>query len=217
VAHPGVVVSETLRARFLREAELASRLNHPAIVTIHEFGECDGLCYITEEYCDGGSLAAWLATRPGPVEPRLAAAIVLAIAVSFLSRETALMPPKLAAALKEGTTGVLNVATTCAAAGIIVGVVTLTGLAQRFADIIIGYAGGNLLLTALFSAAIGSRFFFAANHGFRLEVRDYSFLDSYRVNIVRATARAGGDTGEETKTPGITNLVQFDLGYTFIF
>jgi len=80
--------------------------------------------------------------------------IVLAIAVSFLSRETALMPPKLAAALKEGTTGVLNVATTCAAAGIIVGVVTLTGLAQRFADIIIGYAGGNLLLTALFSAAI---------------------------------------------------------------
>ncbi len=80
--------------------------------------------------------------------------IVLAIAVSFLSRETALMPAKLAAALKEGTTGVLNVATTCAAAGIIVGVVTLTGLAQRFADIIIGYAGGSLVLTALFSAAI---------------------------------------------------------------
>ena len=80
--------------------------------------------------------------------------IALAIAVSFLSRETALMPGKLASALKEGTTGVLNVATTCAAAGIIVGVVTLTGLAQRFADIIIGYAGGNLLLTALYSAAI---------------------------------------------------------------
>ena len=81
-------------------------------------------------------------------------ATVLAIAVSFLSRETALTPPKLAAALKDGTTGVINVATTCAAAGIIVGVVTLTGLAQRFADIIIGYAGGNLLLTALYSAAI---------------------------------------------------------------
>jgi TRAP-type uncharacterized transport system fused permease subunit len=39
-------------------------------------------------------------------------------------------------------------------AGIIVGVTTLTGLAQRFADIIIGYAQGNLVLTALFSAAI---------------------------------------------------------------
>jgi len=57
-------------------------------------------------------------------------------------------------AMKEGTTGVINVATTCATAGIIVGVVTLTGLAQRFADIIIGYAQGNLLLTTLFTAAI---------------------------------------------------------------
>ncbi|HWE17657.1 MAG TPA: TRAP transporter large permease subunit, partial [Hyphomicrobiaceae bacterium] len=61
---------------------------------------------------------------------------------------------KLASALKEGTTGVLNVAATCATAGIIVGVVTLTGLAQRFADIIIGYARGSLLLTAIFTAAI---------------------------------------------------------------
>jgi TRAP transporter 4TM/12TM fusion protein len=61
---------------------------------------------------------------------------------------------KLARALKDGTTGVLNVAATCATAGIIVGVVTLTGLAQRFADIIIGYAQGSLLLTAVFTAGI---------------------------------------------------------------
>ena len=58
------------------------------------------------------------------------------------------------AAMREGTTGVLNVATTCATAGIIVGVVTLTGLAQRFADIIIGYAQGSLLLTTIFTALI---------------------------------------------------------------
>jgi TRAP transporter 4TM/12TM fusion protein len=56
--------------------------------------------------------------------------------------------------MRDGTTGVLNVAATCATAGIIVGVVTLTGLAQRFADIIIGYAQGSLLLTTLFTAAI---------------------------------------------------------------
>ncbi len=56
--------------------------------------------------------------------------------------------------LREGTTGVLNVAATCATAGIIVGVVTLTGLAQRFADIIIGYAQGNLVLTAIYTGAI---------------------------------------------------------------
>ncbi len=81
-------------------------------------------------------------------------ATILAIAVSYLRSDTALVPSKLLQALSEGTVGVLNVAATCATAGIIVGVVTLTGLAQRFADIIIGYAQGSLLLTAVFTAAI---------------------------------------------------------------
>ncbi|MBX9589405.1 MAG: TRAP transporter fused permease subunit [Hyphomonadaceae bacterium] len=81
-------------------------------------------------------------------------ATMLAIAVSYLRRDTALVPPKLVRALAEGTTGVLSIAATCATAGIIVGVTTLTGLGQRFADIIIGYAQGSLVLTALFSAAI---------------------------------------------------------------
>lgn len=81
-------------------------------------------------------------------------ATMLAVAMSFLRRDTALMPAKLVAALRDGTTQVLNVAATCATAGIIVGVVTLTGLAQRFADIIIGYAQGSLVLTAIFTAAI---------------------------------------------------------------
>ena len=61
---------------------------------------------------------------------------------------------RFATAMKDGTTGVLNVAATCATAGIIVGVTTLTGLAQRFADIIIAYARGSLLLTAIFTAGI---------------------------------------------------------------
>ena len=81
-------------------------------------------------------------------------ATLLAIAVSYLRPDTALLPAKLVRALAEGTIGVLSIAATCATAGIIVGVTTLTGLAQRFADIIIGYAQGSLVLTALFSAAI---------------------------------------------------------------
>jgi len=81
-------------------------------------------------------------------------ATMLAILVSFLRRDTALVPAKLVRALEEGTTGVLSVAATCAAAGIIVGVVTLTGLAQRFADIIISYAYGSLFLTTLYTALI---------------------------------------------------------------
>lgn len=81
-------------------------------------------------------------------------ATIFAIGVSYLRRDTALTPSKLSRAFAEGTTGVLNVAVTCACAGIIVGVVTLTGLAQRFADIIIGYAAGNLVLTAIYTALI---------------------------------------------------------------
>ena len=81
-------------------------------------------------------------------------ATVAAAAVSYFRRDTALTPRKLAKALADGTNGVLNVAPTCASAGVIVGVVTLTGLAQKFADIIITYAAGNLVLTAIYTAAI---------------------------------------------------------------
>ena len=48
----------------------------------------------------------------------------------------------------------LTAATTCATAGIIVGVVTLTGLGLKFSSIVIDYAGGNLLLTAIYTALI---------------------------------------------------------------
>jgi TRAP-type uncharacterized transport system fused permease subunit len=57
-------------------------------------------------------------------------------------------------ALEAGSTGVLNVATTCAGAGIIVGVVTLTGLGLKFSAIIIDYAAGSLLLTAIYTSLI---------------------------------------------------------------
>ena len=78
--------------------------------------------------------------------------IVLAVALSFLRRDTALMPGRLAAALERGATGVLGVAATTAAAGIIVGVVTLTGLGLKIAGIIVALAGGTLFLTVLYSA-----------------------------------------------------------------
>jgi TRAP transporter 4TM/12TM fusion protein len=81
-------------------------------------------------------------------------ALVIPAAIGLLWPSLAPTTERLVGALREGTTGVLNVAATCATAGIIVGVVTLTGLAQRFADIIIGYARGSLILTTLFTAAI---------------------------------------------------------------
>ena len=91
-------------------------------------------------------------------------ATVLAAGLSFLRRDTALtpLPPrgerlhqsKLVQALRGGSVGVLGVAATCAAAGIIVGVVTLTGLGLKFSSIVIEFAGGNLMLTAVLTALV---------------------------------------------------------------
>lgn len=81
-------------------------------------------------------------------------ATMLCYAVSFLRRDCALVPTKLARALADGSLGVLSAATTCAAAGIIVGVVTLTGLGLKFSAIAIAYADGSLGLTALYVALI---------------------------------------------------------------
>ncbi|MGQ0676782.1 MAG: TRAP transporter permease, partial [Rhodospirillales bacterium] len=80
--------------------------------------------------------------------------LLAAVAIGLAAPKIAPAAARFVTAMKEGTTGVLNVAATCATAGIIVGVVTLTGLAQRFADIIIGYSQGSLFLTALFTGAI---------------------------------------------------------------
>ena len=79
---------------------------------------------------------------------------VLTFALSFLTRETALTPKKLTRALSDGSTSALTAATTCATAGIIVGVVTLTGLGLKFSSIVIDYAGGSLLLTTVYTALI---------------------------------------------------------------
>jgi TRAP transporter 4TM/12TM fusion protein len=97
-------------------------------------------------------------------------ATVVSFATSFLRRDTALVPydllrapgslgrklldMPLTKALEGGSMGVLNVAATCAGAGIIVGVVTLTGLGLKFSGIVIDYAAGSLLLTAIFTALV---------------------------------------------------------------
>jgi TRAP transporter 4TM/12TM fusion protein len=81
-------------------------------------------------------------------------ATLTTLLLSFLRRETALMPKKFVRAMADGSIGALNAATTCACAGIVVGVVTLTGLGLKFSSIVIAYAGGSLLLTAIYTALI---------------------------------------------------------------
>ena len=80
VRRPELLLSESARRRFVREAEIAARLVHPQIVTIFEVGEDAGREFIAAEFCPGGSLAGWLERNPGPVEPRVAAGLVRALA-----------------------------------------------------------------------------------------------------------------------------------------
>lgn len=82
----------------------------------------------------------------------VAYATVLAVALSYIRRDTALTPKRLWKMLQKGATDVLSVASTCATAGIIVGVVTLTGLGLKFSLIILALAGNNLFLTVLYTA-----------------------------------------------------------------
>ncbi|HET7409644.1 MAG TPA: TRAP transporter fused permease subunit [Paracoccaceae bacterium] len=76
----------------------------------------------------------------------------LAFELSFLERESWMTPRRIWDALAVGATGALSVIPVMAAAGLIVGVMTLTGLGLKLANIIVMLAGGNLMLTALFSA-----------------------------------------------------------------
>jgi tRNA A-37 threonylcarbamoyl transferase component Bud32 len=60
--------------RFLREAQALARLNHPNIVTVHDFGEADGMFFLLMEYVDGMTLRQLL--RDGRMKPEEALAIV---------------------------------------------------------------------------------------------------------------------------------------------
>src|SRR5689334_22979757 len=51
------------RRRFQREAQMASSLNHPHILTVHDAGEFKGRQYLVTEFVDGGTLKDWARTQ----------------------------------------------------------------------------------------------------------------------------------------------------------
>jgi len=79
VPRPDVLMTPTMRRRFLREGKAAAQLSHPNLVTVYEAGELGPICYLTQAYCAGINLAEWLA-RQGTVSVTVAARIVADLA-----------------------------------------------------------------------------------------------------------------------------------------
>jgi TRAP transporter 4TM/12TM fusion protein len=77
--------------------------------------------------------------------------LVVAVLASCISRATRMKPADILAALEQGARNALGVVIACAAAGMIVGTVTLTGLGLKLANGLILLARGQLLPTLFFT------------------------------------------------------------------
>ncbi len=77
VIRPDAAERDAFAERFTREARAMARLNHPHILTVHDFGEAGGLYYIVMELVEGTDLRRELAR--GPMRPERAVGLALQV------------------------------------------------------------------------------------------------------------------------------------------
>ena len=73
-------------------------------------------------------------------------AIVASALVSYLNRATALTPRRIVDTCVSAANAVIPVALACAAAGLIIGIITLTGIGLKFSTLVVALSGGSLPL-----------------------------------------------------------------------
>jgi non-specific serine/threonine protein kinase len=83
---PKLAEDKDRMSRFVREAKLASALNHPNILTIHEIGETDGMHFIATEFIEGETLTAQLQRESPSLKSILEIALQVASALDVAHR-----------------------------------------------------------------------------------------------------------------------------------
>jgi TRAP transporter 4TM/12TM fusion protein len=96
----------------------------------------------------GGLIMGYSVIRSGTL------AMVSAFIISWLHKETRMGPMKVLDALHLGAKGTIQLIAVCACAGIIVGVIGLTGVGLRFSTMILSIAGDSQFLALIFAMLI---------------------------------------------------------------
>ncbi|MEO8441931.1 MAG: TRAP transporter fused permease subunit [Betaproteobacteria bacterium] len=82
------------------------------------------------------------------------ASIVVALVMDFIRRRRFMAPGVIVVALREGAVGAVEAVTACACSGILVGVFSLTGVGNRFVDLMLAYGQNQLELALLMTMLV---------------------------------------------------------------
>ncbi len=96
----------------------------------------------------GSLLSGYSVIRSGTV------AILACLVISWVTPDNKMGPKKVIEALVLGMKNTIQLLAVCATAGVIVGVIALTGVGQRFSSMLLGIADTNMLLALVFAMCI---------------------------------------------------------------